>query len=213
MRGYSHGFSWRTNQGFWDYDLIENKIQEAMSILNIHRFPTANELLSIDYGGLVNVITRTGGFIYWHKRLNMEKIDKKESEIGWQGEDIVEAQLISLGFKVEKQKANCPYDFVVNNTVRIDSKYSHLYHGELGNFYSCNLESCYRDCDIYVIICEDDKGVQRFLIIPHTAVFNHKQISIGEYDSKWYKYENKFNIIKKYSDFYNSLQGGFNGKI
>lgn len=204
-RGYSHGLSWKNDDGKWNYSLIESKIKEAMDILNIHRFPSKDELIRIDYSNLNNTISRSGGYLFWRKRMNMESIDKTNSEIGWHGEDIVQNKLEKLNFKVVKEDVVSPYDFVVDDFVRVDSKYSHLYHGVNGNFYSCNLETRCKDCDIFVVVCEDDEGVQRFLIIPHTAVFNHKQISIGEYDSKWHKYENRFDIIKKYSDFYKSL--------
>lgn len=203
-RGYSHGCHWRNETG-WDEALIENKIREVMKELNIHHFPSNGELTKNGKSSLCNAISRSGGFLYWKEKTGL-KTDPVLCEIGWHGEEIVANKLIELGFNFHKESVTCPFDFTVGDFVRVDSKYSHICKGENGSYYSCNLTTNKRDCDIYIVVCEDDNKNHKFYVIPHVAVFNQKQISIGMKNSKWNKYENRFDLITEYDDFYKKMK-------
>jgi hypothetical protein len=58
------------------------------------------------------------------------------------------------------------------------------------------------DCDIYIFICEDDNENKKILIIPQSFLQNQGQVSVGEFNSKWYKYINRYDLIDTYNDFY-----------
>lgn len=113
--------------------------------------------------------------------------------------------MISRNYKVIDMTTNHPFDLLLNNNVRIDVKASHLYEGKLGKFYAFNLERKYHDCDIFFLRCINNQGEYRDLIIPVSRVMGQKQISVGENKSKWYAYENRYDLIDKYIGFYEDL--------
>lgn len=196
--GYTHGTSWNKN-------LIEEEIKNFIkNEPEAHNnFPSHHLLCKKNRADLDNAISRSGGFIYWRKKMGYT-LNKCESKIGWDGERFIEELLKNKGYKVYKQSVTCYYDYVVNDCVRIDCKYSHVYHSEQGDFFSCHLDAD-KDCDIFIVLCEYDNGEHKVLVIPHVVVFNQKQISIGLNNSKWDFYKNKFEYIDKYEHFYKNL--------
>ena len=114
--------------------------------------------------------------------------------------------LDSNGYLAEKMNTNYAYDFIVNNKTRVDVKYSKLYKGSSGNFYAFNLEQKFHDCDVYILICEEDKENLKTIIIPQSFVHNQGQISVGETKSKWYKYIDRFDFIDIFDKLYKELE-------
>mgnify|MGYP003306895399 CR=1 FL=1 len=145
--GHSHGTSWTEKR-------VEEEIQKFINGVGEGSFPTHKSLKEYGRYDLSNAITRSGGFIYWKNKMGYTT-EPFESQIGWQGEKIAENLLLSLEYNLRKEPTNCIYDYTVNDCVRIDCKFSHIYHGKQGNFFSCNLESPYKDCDIFIVICSD----------------------------------------------------------
>jgi hypothetical protein len=99
---------------------------------------------------------------------------------------------------------NYPFDLLINDLVKIDVKYSNLYHGETGNFYSFRLAKKYPSCDVYFLIANNDVNQRMFYIIPSKDVMQ-LQISIGEHDSVYHKYLNRYDYIDKYLKLYNEI--------
>lgn len=184
---------------------INTMILKVVSDLNIDRFPTRDEMNR--YSGsssLSGLISRRGGFIKWSKLTNLE-MKQSETLVGYKGESILSETVSSKGYKIERQTANCLYDFIIDDNVRVDCKYSHLYHGDNGSFYAFNLESKMHDCDLFILICEDDDKNKNVIIIPQSFVQNQGQISVGQYKSKWYKYIDKYEYVDMYINFYKTL--------
>jgi hypothetical protein len=131
----------------------------------------------------------------------------KESETnsGWFGEGFVKELLESKGYIVERLNTNCAYDFLVNNNIRVDVKFARLFNNGKMKYYSFNLEQKYHDCDIYILLCEDELKEIQTIIIPQSFVENQGQIGVGEINSKWYSYKDRFDFIDIYSDFYETI--------
>jgi hypothetical protein len=151
---------------------IKNKLLEVVNKLNLDRFPTRDEMNNTTNShSLSGLVSKRGGFIKWANILNLP-IKESETLIGYKGEQILKDLIESKGYKIERQTANCFYDFIINDYIRTECKYSHLYHGKNGNFYSFSLETKMHDCDIYIFICEDDNENKKILIIPQSFLQN-----------------------------------------
>jgi len=55
----------------WDDEKIEKKIIEVKSILNINYFPSRKDLELVGWKDLSSIIQKTGGFLYWQKKINL----------------------------------------------------------------------------------------------------------------------------------------------
>ena len=191
---------------FWNETEIEKAIKTFINTdadANL-KFPSAKLLRSKKRTDLENAITRSGGFVYWRKKMGYDE-QNISSVIGWNGEEIIKRILISMGYKVEKQTTTSFYDFVVNDCVRVECKFSNVYRGQTGEYFSFNLERKEKDCDIFIVVCKYKNSLLKILVIPHIKVFNQRQISVGLENSKWDCYENKFDYIDKYEKFYKGL--------
>lgn len=196
----------------WDDSKCIEKIQEAVDYFKTLQdyFPTTKQI--IDFcgdTGLTNYIFKNFGKIYKLAEKNNLPLKDSGYAIGLKGENILESKLKELGYQVNKEPTTCIYDFTVNNYVRVDCKYSTVYHGKNGDFYSFNIEDSHPDCDIFICIFEDEcTKNNRFLVIPHVFVFNQKQISVGIYNSKWFYFENRFDYINRYEQFCKGVLNG-----
>jgi len=155
---------------------------------------------------LSNAVTKYGGFRHWADRLNLN-IKSSDSLHGWAYEDYIESHLVSMGYSVERMKTLYPYDMLINNSVKVDVKGSKKYMGTAGNFYSFNLEKSCATCDIFILcLIGSMDDVEKILIVPAAAVQHNTQISIGEITSKYMKYVDRFDILDKYSEFFNEMK-------
>lgn len=172
---------------------------------NIDYMPTTSEIGAYFGTGFGN-ICRTG--VKWAELANGLGLKIKDSEttFGKQWEKFVFDLLSSLGYKVEPMSQNFSYDLLVNENVKIDVKASKLYHSRNGYYYSFNLETNRPRCDIYILLCIDEKSeCEKLYIIPSVFVSTNSHISIGYIKSKYDKFIDEFDYIKTYSDFFNSI--------
>lgn len=196
----------------WTEELIELSIRKLMEESGIDHFPS-HKLIRQKDCGLDCAITRNGGYIFWKKKLGLLDPKEIQSLTGWYGESLLEARLLKENFVVEKEPVTCIYDYTINHCVKIDCKFSHIYHGINGDFFSFNLGSSYHDCDIFICICEFSKSKCKYYVIPSIMLNGQKQISMGIESTKWFVYENRFDLIKQYEDFYSQIKKEFsNGK-
>ena len=187
------GHTYRTR---WTDQLVEDKIKECMSILGILRMPTRQEIIDTVGNPVACKITKTLGYYGWAEKLGLPVKDS-DSTTGRVGELLAKKKLEETGFIVDKMTTKFPYDLLVGGIAKINVKYSRLYLGKSGNFYSFNLENKTPVCDFYILITEAPDGRTRFLVVPAINA-QIKQISVGEFSSKWYKYENRFDMIEQY---------------
>lgn len=195
-------------QSKWAEEKVIQELNNVITTLNLTRFPSLPEIDTVcGNSGLSGHITKVGGVRYWANLLNLP-LKESVSKTGWYGEDILEKKIKEIGYEIEKQTTICPYDFLIDSNVRVDSKYSRIYHGINGNFYSFNLGNKSHECDIFICICDDENGNLKFLVIPYPVLTNHSQISVGIHNSKWNKYLNRFDVIDKYIGFYKDIKKG-----
>lgn len=191
----------------WTDDKIKQAVRVVVNAYELDRMPSKTECER--YCGnykLSNAISRRGGGWYaLAKELGLP-IKKSDTYFGKSQEGIVCEMLISKGFEVERMPQNFPYDILVDNSVKIDVKASHLYHGKQGNFFTFNLEKKYATCDIYVLLTLDDNNnIINTFIVPSKFVIKNTQISIGEYASKYHKYRDRWDYISNLFEYFASI--------
>jgi hypothetical protein len=165
--------------------------------------PSRQECVSF-YGDhrLANAITRRkGGWYTLAKDLGLS-IKDSETYVGKMQEEVACEMLKERGFETERMPQNFPYDILVDNCVKIDVKASRLYRGENGNFFSFNIEKKYATCDIYILLTLNDDGeVTSTFVVPSVFVIKNTQISIGERNSKYHCFKDRWDYISNLSKF------------
>lgn len=189
----------------WHDSKIEDELKSVLSGIGIDRMPSNSEIVNFtgDFR-LSNAISKYGGFRYWAEKIGV-LMKETDTLFGWMFEGVVKDMLEKQGFYVENTPCKFPYDLLVNKSVKINVKASRKYIGDAGNFYTFNLERKFPACDIYFLCCvNSDKSIDRFYVIPSARVPHNCQISIGEVNSKYDRYTGRIDIIKKYSEFFDS---------
>lgn len=193
--GYAHGNKW-TNK------LVEEEIYKVMDALNLKRMPSRSEMKLVrEDDALSNKISKTGGFKKWANKLNLE-IKNSETQLGQEFEIFVKNFLNKkLGYEFTITSTRHPYDLYFKG-VKIDVKVGNRYYYDENNYYhSFNLEKIPPTCDIYICMCKNNENIDKILIIPSVDISNLNQLSVGK-DSIYDKYIDRYDIIKKYYEFY-----------
>lgn len=198
--GYTKGVRWTD-------ELIKEKILEVMNGLSLDRMPSRKECEQYFHNCcLTNAVTKRNGWYALAAELNLP-IKESETYFGKTQETVAEEMLIAKGHSVRRMSQNFPYDLLVDDSVKIDVKASHLYHGKLGDFYTFNLEKKFATCDIYILFALNDDNTEReTFIVPSKFVIAQSQISIGAVTSKYDKYIDKWDYIEAYSNFFASVE-------
>ena len=197
--GYTHGTKWTD-------ELIKSKIMEVVNGLELDRMPSRSECDRYYRDTtLSNAVSKRIGWYALAEELNLP-IKSSETLFGKTHESLACEALMANGFEVRRMAQNFPYDILVDDCVKVDVKASRLYHGKNGNFYSFNLEKPYATCDFYFLFVITDDDSERILIVPSKAVVAQNQISVGEKKSKYYLYENAWNLIEDAVQFWKAMQ-------
>lgn len=194
--GHAHGI-------VWTEDLIKSEIFKVINALNINRMPTRKEIIQVtNSNALPCKISKTKGYYGWAKELNLT-IKESETTFGKNYEYIVKEMIEAKGYSVEKMSQNYPYDLLVNQNIRIDVKVGKPYRNKKDNsrYHTFNLYKKYATCDIYIIICLDEKeNIEKLLIIPANKL-KITQLSLGK-NSVYDTYINNFKLLETYDKFY-----------
>lgn len=190
----------------WNEISAINEIIKVKNVLGLNRMPTRNELNSVLHNcALTSYISKSDlGYYGFAKKLNLG-IKDCETTFGKEYEFIILDYLKSLGYKVEKMSQNYPYDILVNDYIKVDSKVSNLYSCSNGKFYSFAIGKKYLTCDIYIFTCINELNGFKYYIIPACVISKHKQVSIGEHCSKYDKYINKWDYIQQFDTYYQHI--------
>lgn len=134
--GHTHG-------QLWTNELITESIMGVVNTLQINHMPTRVEIREF-YGNdaLTNRISKTFGYYGWAKRLGLQ-IKSNDTLKGKISERLAADILRDHGYEVLQMSQNYPYDLLIDKVVKADVKYSNLYHGLSGNFYSFALRKKY----------------------------------------------------------------------
>ena len=167
--------------------------------------PTKTEIEKVMHNSaLTNAIRRHGGYKYWADKLNLSQ-SKCETRFGLTWELKVKDILQSRGYKVDKMPNKHPYDLLVNDNIKIDSKVSKAIKRDKYSYYTFNLEKKNPTCDIYVAFCVDDYlNPIKTYVIP--SKFLHlSQLSIGIHKSKYDVFLDRWDYIDVFDKFYKQL--------
>lgn len=189
--GYAHGKRWTD-------EMVENEILNCVNILGLDRMPTKSEIESF-YGNhkLTNRISRTQGYYWWAKRLNL-KIKKSETTTGKRYEKYVMDVLQEKGYKVEKMTQNAHFDLLLNDCIKVDVKVGKRWYKEACQVNTFGINKKYATCDIYIILVLDDKeNVEKTLIVPAYKIRCKTSMSIGK-NSKYNAWIDRYDVIDKY---------------
>ncbi len=198
--GHSHRIKWT------DED-IKREVKKVITAGNLDRMPSNKECINFfgNYALSNAVSKRYGGWYALAKEMGYP-VKKSETYLGKAQEQETCDMLTSMGFDVARMSTRFPYDILVDNCVKIDVKASHLYQGKNGNFYTFNLEKKYATCDIYVLNTLDDEGnIVDSFVVPSKFVMNNTQISIGEVNSKYSVFKDRWDYISNISEFFRSI--------
>lgn len=109
----------------------------------------------------------------------------------------------NIGLNSVQTSSRHPYDLLTDSSVKIDVKASKEFTNNCNSkAFTFNLEKKNPTCDIFLLYClNDDETYRKVLIIPSCSIIGKTQIGVGE-NSKWNRYENRWEIIKQYSEFF-----------
>lgn len=195
--GHAHGIK-------WDNNLIRLKIKEVVECLNLKRMPSRSECdRATGSSSLSNKISKTGGFYKWADRMGLD-VKVSDTKTGTDFENKVIEFLSAKGYGCNGTSVRHPFDICLSSGVKIDAKISKLCRQKSGNFYQFNLEKLPHTCDLYILCCINDNGDEKMYIIP-SKLIKTKHLSIGEVNSKYNKFIDRWDYVERYNKFYLSI--------
>lgn len=192
----------------WNDDLIQDKILEVVNGAKLNHFPTHNEMISY-FGNkaLAVKISKRGGTLYWAERLGLP-LKNSETTFGDKYESIAVSDIYThTGLVSILMSERYPYDLLVDNSVKVDVKAAFPFTNNCkAKAHSFNLEKREPTCDIFILYClTDEESYDKVLIIPSCRLVGQKQVGVGK-NSKWDVYNNQWEYIKEYSEFYSKYK-------
>ena len=197
---YSHGIHWSN-------ELIKEKLDFFILKFNLKVFPSMKELRFLcGNSALSCAISKRGGFKYWADKMNLP-LKKSETSFGEEYEEECFKQLWRLGYVAEHMSTRFPYDLTANKHIKIDVKVGKLYTNQnAGSYYSFNLEKKSPTCDIFVCYCVNENfSIDKVYVIPSKVMYGKKQLSVGQKNSVYDIYQDNWDILKAYDEFYKQI--------
>ena len=195
--GYTHGT-------VWNDITIEQDIHKVMNVLNIDRMPSKTEIEMVNESiSLVSAIGHRGGLYVWANKLGLE-IKNSETQTGKGYEEIAIKLLNDKGFDTKRMTTRYPFDILVNENISVDVKVGREYISRGSRVHTIGINKKYATCDIYLIFSLDEnENIERTFIIPGCDI-KTTSMNFGK-DSVYNIYLNRWDLFKKYNDFYNNL--------
>lgn len=193
--------------GKWNPEIAKSEITRIRNEIGIDRMPTRNEILAHENNmSLCSYISRSLGYYGYAKELGLG-IKESETTTGKSCEHEIAYKLESQGHKVDQMSQNYPYDLYIDDCLKIDVKYGNMYRGQKGNFFRFSWDKKYPMCDIYVLVSGESDGHKKTIrIIPSCHVSNVSGISIGEHNSIYDVYIDRWDYIDEYLKFYSGIK-------
>jgi hypothetical protein len=183
-------------KGKWTDELIESELKKCISVLQVNRMPTADELKQIGRNDLHCKISKTKKYSGWASELGLE-MKHCETRMGNQYEDLVKAKIEQCGFKVISMTTKHPYDLLVNNVLKIDVKVGRAHNHFEARAHTFALNKKYPTCDLYICVALNEKEeIERYFIIPSKFV-QMVTLNIGK-NSKYNEFVNRWGYIKRF---------------
>jgi hypothetical protein len=183
----------------WTEERLISELFKSMKALGIDRMPTSTELKSLGRNDLHIKISRTKKYRGWAETLNLE-LKSSCTLTGQIHEDFIERILLDKGYSVERMSTKHPYDLLVNDAVKIDSKLANPYILRGSRVHTFGISKPEPTCDIYVCAALDEVGgIERIFVIPSHQL-RVVTLCVGK-QSKYNKYIDRWDYIEKYSNF------------
>ena len=182
----------------------KNLILKVIKELGLNRMPSNSEIHKV-FGNyrLHNYIVRHGGYRKFAEEMDL-KLKASETQLGQDFELIIENIINNKGFDTLRMSTGHPFDLLINNVVKVDVKVSRPHMKDKYRVHTFGINKKYGSCDIYLAIALDENdNIEKFLVIPS----HHLRITtlcIGV-NSKYDTYNNRFDYIEKYIDFFKSI--------
>lgn len=198
--GHTHGT-------LWTEEKVISGIYGVMKFHGIKRMPSRTEIEKCTCdSGLTGRISKTGGFYAWAEKLGLE-IKQCETKLGVDNEIAVCEKLKALGYEAELTSVKSPYDILVNGRTKIDVKCGKAVNYGNGLFFTYNLEKKQPTCDLYAAVRLNENGeVLSTYIIPASIMNGKSQLSMGCGESKYDKYAERWDLVKKVDDAFKQLE-------
>jgi hypothetical protein len=193
-----------TNGERWTEDKIKSEILKVVKVLNLERMPSNTEIqMVMGDSRLSNAIRRQGGFYSLGESLGLP-IKPSETQTGKGYEEYAVGLLVNRGYKVERMSVRHPYDLLVNDNIKIDTKAGNPYFLKGSRVHTIGINKKNATCDLYMIFALDENSnVEKLFIIPGSRL-KLTSLNFGE-DSKYDKYLDRWDLIEKYDRFYKSI--------
>ncbi len=188
----------RKPPGWWTEIRILTELNPFIQKYN--RMPTAQELNGNGRGNLTNAINRGGGF---QKFADMFDVPKKRTSTskGERVEKAVAKQLSQKGFTVELTSSKCPYDILVNNSLRVDVKMATNDDKEKLFVYSLRDKGLSPTCDVYALCrCGRSKDIIYDIYFVPALVLLQQTVSISG-SPKWTPWRENYEVLRNLEAF------------
>jgi hypothetical protein len=191
----------------WTDELIKSELEKCISVLQIKRMPTADELRQIGRNDLHCKISRTKKYSGWANELGLD-LKHCETRTGNKYELIVKGKIerISNHLRVEKMSTKHPYDLLVNGCVKVDVKVGKAHHHFEARAHTFALNKKYATCDIYICVALDELEKTESVFIIPAAHVPLVTLNIGKV-SKYNKYKDNWNFIFNFVNQYEKAIG------
>jgi len=197
--GYTHGFKWNREEA-------KKQVLLCIEKLRLNRMPSQSELNSFyENSRLSNYISKNGGYKKFASELNL-KLKISETTKGWNYEDKFEQFLIKNEYEYKKMNTGEHFDFLINDKVKVDVKVGSRWYIDKSQANSFGINKKYASCDLYVLyVLDNEDEIEKILIIPSYLLKCKTTMSMGK-NSKYNKWENRFDLIEKYDNFLENLK-------
>lgn len=185
---------------------IKTSIQDVMKKLKLARMPSSTEITELNGNNILhNNIVRSYGYREWAVKLNLELKDS-ETQLGNDYESNIVDLLRKKGYQINKMTTNHPFDLLINNSVKVDVKVAkpHMLRGE-SRVHAFATNKRFGSCDLYIAVAlSEQEEIEKILIIPSHRL-QIVTLCIGK-NSKYDVYKNRFDLIDKYSQFFEAIK-------
>lgn len=200
--GYTHGTKWTDER-------IEQEILRVVRELKLTRFPTAAEMIYVTGNRALSVKLSKSNRQYWADRIGLGLSNAKDELCEMYIDMAIELIKEHTGLESIKTDLKCKYDLIIDKSVKVEVKFSKTHFAkDGGREFDFSAFDKFPNSDICILFCvNDDKSLNRILIIPSAVTVNNKTIALGFMESKkWDCYVDRWDIIKSHADFLRSLK-------
>lgn len=188
----------------WTDDKIEAGVKECMKTLAIDRMPSSTEFKDIGRTDIHCALSKHPlKYSGWAEKLGIKQ-KSSDTVKGQKYEVILENILKAKEYEVERMTTKYPYDFVVNEHVKVDVKVGAPHHHFGTRCHTFRPSKKHPTCDLYICIALDEQEeIEKIFVIP-SKFAQIVTLNICN-DSKYNAFIDRWDYIDRYTEFYERL--------